>query len=248
MHALIVHAHPDPASFNAALTRTARQTLEAQGASVDVSDLYADHFDPVEGPRHYSERADSDRFAPLTEQRYANEHGSRPIDVDREIARLEHADLVILQFPLWWHAQPATLKGWFDRVFVYGGLYTGIARYDGGHFRGKRAMLSVTTGGPQRSFLPYGRGGQIERLLWPINYSLYYMGFDVLAPQVAYGVQGAGIAYREAADFERHLAAIKQRWAARLAHIDRDRPIPFTGWDDWDDGVLAENHPQRWLA
>ncbi|MGB7756084.1 MAG: hypothetical protein WBL23_08470 [Salinisphaera sp.] len=108
--------------------------------------------------------------------------------------------------------------------------------------------MSVTTGGPRRAFLPYGRGGSIERLLWPINYSLYYMGFDVLAPQVAYGVQGAGIAYREADDFARHLAEAKHAWAERLRHIDRDRPIPFTGWGDWDDGVLAEAHPQRLLG
>nr|WP_199678723.1 NAD(P)H-dependent oxidoreductase [Salinisphaera sp. LB1] len=193
MPTLIVHAHPEARSFNAALTATARNTLEARGHTVEISDLYAEGFDPVEGPRHYAERADSERFAPLTEQRHASERGQLPADVAREIDRLERADLVILQFPLWWHAQPAIVKGWFDRVFVYGGLYTGSRRYDAGHFRGKRAMLSVTTGGPRRSFLPYGRGGPIERLLWPINYSLYYMGFDVLAPQLTHGVQGAGI-------------------------------------------------------
>lgn len=248
MHTLIVHAHPEARSFNAALTSTAREILEARGHTTEISDLYTEGFDPVEGPRHYAERADSERFAPLTEQRHASERGQLPADVAREINRLERADLVILQFPLWWHAQPAIVKGWFDRVFVYGGLYTGSRRYDAGHFRGKRAMLSVTTGGPRRSFLPYGRGGPIERLLWPINYSLYYMGFDVLAPQLTYGVQGAGIAYRDADDFERHLVAAKHAWAERLRHIGRDRPIPFTGWDDWDDGLLAPQHPQRWLG
>ncbi|HET7314477.1 NAD(P)H-dependent oxidoreductase [Salinisphaera sp.] len=246
MHALIVHCHPEPKSFNGALTRIARETLEAGGATVEIADLYADGFDPVEGPRHYEPRADTARFAPLTEQRHASENDSLPADVAREIDRLERADLVILQFPLWWHAQPAMMKGWFDRVFVYGGLYTGSRRYDAGHFRGRRAMLSVTTGGPARSFTHYGRGGAIERLLWPIHYSLYYMGFGVLAPFLAHGIQGGGIAYQADNAFRTHLEDTKARWAERLRRLDDSRPIPFTGWSDWTDGVLDPEHPQRW--
>jgi hypothetical protein len=33
------------------------------------------------------------------------------------------ADALILQFPLWWFAMPAILKGWVDRVFAYGFAY-----------------------------------------------------------------------------------------------------------------------------
>lgn len=248
MHALIVHCHPEPTSFNAALAAIAGETLTAAGATVEVSDLYAEGFDPVEGPAHYARRADATRFAPLTEQRHASEHGALPADVSREIARLERAKLVVLQFPLWWHAQPAMLKGWFDRVFVYGGLYTSRRRYDEGHFRGKRAICSVTTGGPAHTFSTYGRGGAIERLLWPIHYSLHYMGFDVLPPFVAYGIQGGGIAYQDRAAFDAHQADTKTRWAERLRRLDADRAIPFTGWADWQDGVLADNHPLRWLG
>ncbi|MES1929081.1 NAD(P)H dehydrogenase (quinone) [Salinisphaera dokdonensis CL-ES53] len=249
MHALIVHCHPEPQSFNAALTRITRETLSAGGASVVISDLYAEGFDPFEGPSHYTARADADYFSALAEQRHAGNNDSRPADVKREIERLERADLVVLQFPLWWHAQPAMLKGWFDRVFVYGGLYTGRRRYDEGHFRGKRAMLSVTTGGPAHTFSPYGRGGPIERLLWPIHYSLHYMGFDVLPPFVAHGIQGGGIAYQDRAAFDAHLNDAKTRWAERLRRIDDSERIPFTGWRDWDDdGVLACEHPQRWLG
>jgi len=35
------------------------------------------------------------------------------------------------------------------------------------------------------------------------------------------------------------LEAAKADWAARLSNLDADTPIPFPGWDDWDDdGVL----------
>lgn len=248
MHAHIVFAHPEAHSFNGALADTAAQTLAAQGVTVTRSDLYAEGFDPLEGPQHYTQRRDSDYFSALTEQRHAGTTATRPADVQREIERLEATDLVILQFPLWWHAQPAILKGWFDRVFVYGDLYTSRKRYDEGYFRGKRAIVSVTTGGPAHTFSPYGRGGPIERLLWPIHYSMHYMGFDVLAPMVSHGVQGGGIAYQDGDAFDAHLEQAKTRWADRLNALDDAQPIPFTGWRDWDDdGVLHSDHPMRWV-
>ena len=99
------------------------------------------------------------------------------------------------QFPLWWHAQPPIMKGWFDRVLVFGGLYSGSKRYDNGHFAGKKAICSVTTGSPEKTFMPFGRAGNMVEWLWPIHSSLYYVGFDVLPPPVSSGAQGGGIPY-----------------------------------------------------
>ena len=234
MHALIVHSHPERRSFNATLKDIAVFTLRRLGHRVVVSDLYAEGFDPVEAPRHYEVRADSLRFSALAEQRHASRHGSLPADVRREIARLERADLVILQFPLWWHGQPAMLKGWFDRVFVNGGLYSSTMRYDCGHFRGKRALLSVTSGGPAEAFGPGGRGGDMAQLLWPIHYSLHYMGFTVLPPFLAHGVQGHGYAYQDDDRFAEHLETTKTGWARRLEKLAQDDPLRFPGWGDWD--------------
>lgn len=235
MNALIVLAHPEPDSFNAGLKDVARTTLERRGYTVDVSDLYAEGFDPVEGPDKYSDRENTEVFAPLGEQRHAWNHDALPADVQREIARLEWADLVILQFPLWWHAQPAILKGWFDRVFISGGLYTSRMRYDRGYFRGKRAICSVTTGAPADVFGPGSRGGDLATLLWPIEYSMYYMGFSVLPSFMSYGVQGHGFSYASAEAVRAQLEGNKAAWAERVAHLDHDDPIPFPGWDDWDE-------------
>lgn len=251
MRALIVFCHPEPRSFNGALKDVAVETLERQGHRVEVSDLYAEGFDPVEHPRHYlhphPRRPAPDAFSALTEQRHAFETGTLPADVGREIARLERAGLVILQFPLWWHAQPAMLKGWFDRVFVYGGLYSGGMRYDRGRFPGKRVICSVTTGAPAPTFGRHGRSGHIVALMWPIHYSLYYLGVQVLAPQITYGVQGGGLSYQAEGEFRRRLEEEKAAWAARLAGLADETPIPFAGWDDWDErGALRENHPHAW--
>jgi NAD(P)H dehydrogenase (quinone) len=73
------------------------------------------------------------------------------------------------------------------------------------------------------------------------------MGFDVLPPFVAHGIQGGGIAYEQRAVFEQHLGNLKRNWAERLNTLDSAQPIPFTGWQDWDrDGVLRTDHPSRW--
>lgn len=248
MNVLIVLAHPERKSFNGGLADWAVKQLVGEGHIVDVDDLYAEQFDPVERAEHYPHSAvASDYFYPLNEQRAHYQQNSLPQDIQRELARLEWADLVIFQFPLWWHAQPAILKGWLDRVLVYGGRYSSRMRYDRGYYRGKQAMLSVTTGSPEQAFQPFGRAGNMVHWLWPMHASLYYVGFDVLAPQVSYGIQGGGIRYQEEADIVDHLETCKAAWASRLMNLDSELPIPFTGWDDWDDeGVLRQTSPLRW--
>jgi NAD(P)H dehydrogenase (quinone) len=235
MEVLIVHVHPEPTSFNGALTDVAAGTLRRLGHAVTVSDLYGEQFDPVERGEHYRSRADNRAFSALAEQRHGSKNGTLPKDVRREVERLDEADLVIFQFPLWWHAQPAMLKGWFDRVFVNGGLYTSTMRYDRGYFCGKRAICSVTTGAPLTAFGPNGRGGDIERLLWSTHYSLHYMGFSVLPPFLASSIQGHGYAYNRSTQFGELLERHKADWATRLEHLDAAEPLRFPGWEDWDE-------------
>jgi len=239
MHALIVLTHPEPRSFNAALKDVAARTLQDAGHVVEVSDLYAEGFHPAEGPERYAGRADPDFFSALGEQRHANRTGTLASDLRREIDRLARADLVILQFPLWWHSQPAMLKGWLDRVFVNDGLYSSTMRYDRGRMRGKRAMVSVTTGAPAPAFGPGARGGDIAAMLWPLHYSLHYVGFTVLPPFVAHGVQGHGYAYTDDDAAGRQRAAYRTAWTQRLERLAEVEPLRFPGWCDWDEDGRA---------
>ncbi|GHB15036.1 NAD(P)H-dependent oxidoreductase [Salinicola rhizosphaerae] len=247
MNVLIVHCHPEPESFNAALTSSAHEALIRNGHDVKVSDLYAEGFEPLEGPERYATRREPGYFQALDEQRWHHERDDLAADVRREIDRLTWANLVILQFPLWWHGAPAMLKGWFDRVLVYGGLYTGNRRFDRGPLRGRRAICSVTTGAPEITFGPFGRSGDIATLMWPTHCSLYYVGLSVLAPHLTYGVQGGGLSYRQEADFREHLEAEKRRWGQRVLTLEEASPLPMSGWSDWNDqGVLNGAHPLRW--
>jgi NAD(P)H dehydrogenase (quinone) len=111
-------------------------------------------FDPCERPEHYANRLDSARFDVQAEQRHASTTATLHRAVVGELALLDHAELLVLQYPMWWHLPPAILKGWFDRVLPYGEVYTSRKRFENGRFVGKRAMLSVTVGSSRETYRP----------------------------------------------------------------------------------------------
>jgi NAD(P)H dehydrogenase (quinone) len=243
MHAHFVLAHPEPKSFNAHLARSGADALEAKGWTTSLSDLYAMGFDPNEHAAHFSPPLNADRFDAQAEQRHASERGTLPAVVTEELARLDRADLLVLQYPMWWHLPPAMLKGWFDRVFAYGEGYTSAKRFEDGRFRGKRAMLSLTVGTSPETYAHDGRSGDIALMLWPVNFSLAYVGYTVLEPFVAYGVE-AGLRYSDpaaiAARLDRNVADLH----ATLADIDRRAAIPFNRKAEWGaDGRIVPGAP-----
>ena len=239
MHAHIVLAHPEPKSFNAHLADTARQSLVQLGWTATVTDLYQLDFDPCERAAHYSAPRNRDRFDVQAEQRHASANAAVPAPVAAEIACLERAHLLILQYPMWWHLPPAMLKGWLDRVFLYGEVYTSKQRFEHGRFRGRRAMLSVTVGTSAETYAFNGRSGDIDLLLWPVNFSLAYVGYSVLTPFVAYGVE-AGLRYSESSVVEARLQRVTAEYAAMMANLDSIAAIPFNQMAHWgSDGRIT---------
>ena len=188
MQVLIVYAHPEPTSFNAAMKDLAVRSLKAQGHSVVVSDLYAMGWNAVAGPGDVTGAlSDATRFSFEREQTHAMEQGTIAADIAAEQAKLTAADLVIFQFPVWWFGMPAIMKGWANRVFARGFAYLPGRKYDTGMFHGKRVMVAASTGTSEDTYAPDGIDGDILAVLWPIhNGLLRYTGFEVLPPYVAY--------------------------------------------------------------
>ena len=183
-----------------------------------VSDLYAERFDPVAGRHDFTTTADAGVFHYQSEQALAAREGGFAPDLAREQARLRAADLVIFQFPLWWGGVPAILKGWFERVLAYGVGYADGLRFDSGVFAGRRALLSVTTGGTPERFSESGVYGPIGQVLRPAQrLTLEYMGFDVAPPFVSHAVPRS----------DAHLLAAFRARVLDLAAqpVDRDRAI-----------------------
>lgn len=237
MRALILLAHPEPRSFNAHLAMQAAEQLRHDHLQVDMVDLYAAGFDPLEAAWHHPRRLQPERFDAQREQRYSAEHDQLPADVQRHLQLLRAADLVILQFPLWWFAAPAILKGWLDRVLVYGPMYNSRQRHEHGVMRGKRALLSVTTGSSARACALDGREGDTRLLLWPLMYSLRYVGFEVMEPHVVHGVRSGLPAERMQAHDEA-LAMATRNYLERLARWRQWPLVPFNDSEDFEDGVV----------
>lgn len=188
MNVLIVHAHPSGSSFNAALRDAAADEARAHGHDVVVSDLYADGFGATGGPGDFLDTV-PDPFHYQSAQKAAALADRFVPEITREQDRLRAADLLILQFPIWWGGPPAILKGWIDRVNAYGVTYADGTRFEAGIFRGRRSLLSVTTGGTPRRFSDEGEYGPIDKVLWPTQQLfLGYLGYDLAPPQVSYAV------------------------------------------------------------
>lgn len=213
----LVLAHPEPRSFSGAMADVAVETLTSLGHSVTVSDLYRMGFDPVSDRRNFTTTKDPEYYKQQVEEELATDADGFAPDVAAEMAKLEAADLLIWQFPLWWFGVPAILKGWVDRVFAFGRIYGRGRFYESGRFRGKRAMLSLTIGGPDTAYVDGGFNGNIDGILRPIQRGmLQFVGFDVLAPQIVFGPARIG-------DEERK--AQLDAWRTRLTQIAQEEPI-----------------------
>ena len=66
-------------------------------------------------------------------------------DVPAEQKALAEADIVVLQFPVYWYSVPGLLKQWIDDVFEYGFAYGS----QGTALRGKKLLISATAGLPR---------------------------------------------------------------------------------------------------
>ena len=217
MNVLLVLAHPERLSFNGAMFDVAQTTLENAGHTVVTSDLYRMGFDPVSSRHTFTSVHTPDYLKLQAEEQLASETDGFADEVEAEIAKVEAADLMIWQFPLWWFGLPAILKGWVDRVFAMGRAYGNGNIYETGKFKGKRALLSLTTGGPADAYLENGFNGDLNAILRPIQRGiLNFTGFSVLQPQLVYGPVRVDDAQRQA-----WLA----QWAQRLREIESEMAI-----------------------
>jgi len=111
MNVLIVHAHPEPRSFNGAPTRTAVAALREQGHAVEVSDLYAMKWKPAADADDHAGPREDQGYLPIDrEQTFAHDAGTTVRDIVAEQEKVRRANVVLSQYPMWWSGPPAILK------------------------------------------------------------------------------------------------------------------------------------------
>ncbi len=73
-------------------------------------------------------------------------------DIKAEQARLLKADVVVVQFPLYWSTFPSVMKEWIDQVFTYGFAFGP----DSSQLKGKKLLFSITAGATAESYSETG--------------------------------------------------------------------------------------------
>jgi NAD(P)H dehydrogenase (quinone) len=133
---LIVFCHPDPASYGAALRRTAVEALQGAGHELRQIDLYAQGFDPV--------------FSAAEKASYLSDTQRNIDGVADHVRLLQWAQGWVVVYPTWFYGAPAMLKGWLERVWLPGVTFRvaeAKQRTIGGELRNIKLFVGITTSG-----------------------------------------------------------------------------------------------------
>lgn len=111
MRVLIVYCHPCDDSFTYKVKENFIKGLAEAGHSYEISDLYKMNFNAVLSKEEYQREA------------FYETEKEIPADVRKEQAKIEHSDAIVFIYPVFWTEAPASLVGWFQRVWTYGYAY-----------------------------------------------------------------------------------------------------------------------------
>ena len=180
MHAVIVVAHPEPASLTHVVAGHIAEgiALSGEGHSFEVADLASEGFDP--------------RFTADDLAVHRREAPPSP-DVAAEQARIDRADDLVLVYPVYWWSMPGLLKGWIDRVFANGWAYDesaeiGLVK----RLRHLRVHLVALGGASLRT---YARHGYFGAMKTQIEHGIFdYCGARVVTSELLLETEGQGVA------------------------------------------------------
>jgi NAD(P)H dehydrogenase (quinone) len=95
---LVIYAHPDEQSFNAAILKKVVAGIKASGNNYHVIDLYKENYNPV-----------------LT---LAEMKGEASEETKKHQQLIKLATDIVFIFPVWWFRAPAIMEGFIDKTFT----------------------------------------------------------------------------------------------------------------------------------
>ncbi len=133
--------------------------------------------------------------------------------VAAEQAALRAADVIVWQFPLYWYSVPAKLKQWIDDVLAYGFAYG----HGGDALKGKKLLISVTTGGSAEEYTPAGAEHfYLKDFLVQFEQTAMFCGMTWLVPVASYSMM-----YLPGVTSESEKARIDEQIRAHAAEVAR---------------------------
>jgi NAD(P)H dehydrogenase (quinone) len=183
MRVLYIYCHPLPESFHAAIRASALDRLKAAGHAVDLLDLYAEGFNPVlseDARRHYHDTS-------------RNQKG-----LEDYVRRLQAAEALVVQFPVWCFGMPAMLKGFLDRMMMPGVAFDisdparvkptlgNIKRIAGITTYGRPWWMALAMGDPPRKIVKRYLPWFADRRARVDYYALYHMNVASASQRAAF--------------------------------------------------------------
>ena len=218
MKVLIVLAHPDKRSLNHAILKSTVDYLKEKKHEIKVTDLYEQQWKAGVDSKDILNKGDDSRLFAMRDVGTAYLSGMITEDIKQEQQKIEWADLIIFQFPMWWYSMPALMKGWVDRVFTQNFIYTGEKMFDTAPFAGKKVFIVSTVGVPNGSYTD-GQLGSIDSVFFPIQHGIFaFSGFTVLPAIIGYSADS-----RKSNCFEEITNEIKER----IDNIDVVEPLKY---------------------
>lgn len=76
-----------------------------------------------------------------------------------------------------------------DKVFAMGRFYDNGRIYETGLLKGRKALLSITTGGPEKNYVT-AKYSSTSEILHPIQVGIFeFVGFSVLPPEINFSIE-----------------------------------------------------------
>ena len=131
MKTLIILAHPSKYGFARRVAQEYAKGAKEKGLEVEFLDLYQEE----------------------NRQDFLNFEDIKKMPLDSTVARMQEkitlADELVFSFPLWWFAEPAILKNFWDKNMAARFAYHYVDGKPVGLLHGKTARVFITSDGPK---------------------------------------------------------------------------------------------------
>lgn len=111
------------------------------------------------------------------------------IDVPAEQKKMEDADIIVLQFPIFWYSMPSIVAKWMEETFTHGWSHGS----KGHALEGKKLLISFTTGAPADLYVEGGlQMYPVETMMTRFEQTANLCGMDYVGYVYTGGVSYAG--------------------------------------------------------